>query len=82
MRNFALHISVAITRIKDGKELQLDADMEQALGASPDIDLLLSIVNEIEKTFHVHFTKGEIGYLLYRFQGKKQLLQKIYLEIL
>lgn len=82
MRNFALHISVAITRIKDGKELQLDADMEQALGASPDINLLLSIVNEIEKTFHVHFTKGEIGYLLLQISGKKQLLQKIYLEIL
>ena len=25
---------------------------------SPDIDLLLSIVNEIEKAFQVHFTKG------------------------
>ena len=76
MRNFALHISVAITRIKDGKELQLDADMEQALGASPDIDLLLSIVNEIEKTFHVHFTKGEIGYLLLQISGKKTITTK------
>ena len=82
MRNFALHISVAITRIKDDKELQLDADMEQALGASPDIDLLLSIVNEIEKTFHVHFTKGEIGYLLLQISGKKTITTKIYLEIL
>jgi len=32
--------------------------VEKELGTSPDIDLLLSIVNEIEKAFQVHFTKG------------------------
>lgn len=56
--------------------------MKKELGTSPDIDLLLSIVNEIEKAFQVHFTKGEIGYLLLQISGEKQLLQKIYLEIL
>ena len=42
IRNFALHISVAITRIHDGKELELTTDMEDLLKRSPDLDLLLS----------------------------------------
>ena len=79
IRNFALHISVAITRIKDGKELELDANMEKELGTSPDIDLLLSIVNEIEKAFQVHFTKGEIGYLLLQISGEKNNYYKKYI---
>lgn len=76
IRNFALHISVAITRIKDGKELELNSDTEDQLGNSPDIDLLLAIVSEIEKAFHVHFTKGEIGYLLLQISGKKTITTK------
>lgn len=36
----------------------LEQECEKELGTSPDIDLLLSIVNEIEKAFQVHFTKG------------------------
>lgn len=59
IRNFALHISVAITRSKDGKELELDANMEKELGTSPDIDLLLSIVNEIEKNKSSLYVKAE-----------------------
>ena len=71
IRNFALHISVAITRIHDGKELELTADMESLLKSSPDLDLLLSIVDEIEDAFQIKFTKGEIGYLLLQISGKK-----------
>ena len=59
IRNFALHISVAITRIKDGKELELDANIEKELGTSPDIDLLLSIVNEIEKNKSSLYVEAE-----------------------
>lgn len=50
--------------------------MKKELGTSPDIDLLLSIVNEIEKAFQVHFTKGEIGYLLLQISGEKTITTK------
>lgn len=53
--------------------------MEKELGRSPDIDLLLSIVNEIEKAFQVHFTKGEIGYLLLQISGEKNNYYKKYI---
>ena len=76
IRNFALHISIAITRIHDGKELELTTDMEDLLKRSPDLDLLLSIVEEIEDAFQVKFTKGEIGYLLLQISGKKTFSAK------
>ena len=53
--------------------------MEKELGTSPDIDLLLSIVNEIEKAFQVPFTKGEIGYLLLQILGGKNNYYKKYI---
>lgn len=53
--------------------------MEKELGTSPDIDLLLSIVNEIEKAFQVHFTKGEIAYLLLQISGGKNNYYKKYI---
>lgn len=76
IRNFALHISIAITRIHDGKELELTTDMKDLLKRSPDLDLLLSIVEEIEDAFQVKFTKGEIGYLLLQISGKKTFSAK------
>lgn len=56
--------------------------MEKELGTSPDIDLLLSIVNEIEKSISGAFYKRRNWISAFTDFRGKTITTKIYLEIL
>ena len=69
--NLALHIYIAIVRMKFGKLIGSEQFADGQLSSSPNLDMLLSIVDEMEDKFDVKFPKEEIGYLLVQLSGKK-----------
>lgn len=69
--NLSLHIYISIMRIRSGKWIKISSNMKKHLDTSSDQILISSIVESIENTFNITFTKDEVYYLLIQLSGKR-----------
>lgn len=69
--NLSLHIYISIMRIRSGKWIKISSNMKEHLDVGSDQVLISSIVEAIENTFNITFTKDEVYYLLIQLSGKR-----------
>ncbi|WDF04334.1 BglG family transcription antiterminator [Shouchella hunanensis] len=67
-----VHITLAIERIRQGEKIQMDAMQLEVLEREKDVlPLAQSLAKALEKTFHIHIPKEEVGYLVMHLRGTR-----------
>lgn len=67
-----VHITLAIERIRQGEKIQMDATQLEVLEREKDVlPLAQSLAKALEKTFHIHIPKEEVGYLVMHLRGTR-----------
>lgn len=69
--NLSLHIYTSIMRIRSGKIIKMSSNIKEHLVDSSDQLVISSIIESIENTFDISFSKDEVYYLLLQLSGKK-----------
>lgn len=69
--NLSLHIYTSIMRIRSGKIIKMSSNIKEHLIDSSDQLVISSIIESIENTFDISFSKDEVYYLLLQLSGKK-----------
>jgi mannitol operon transcriptional antiterminator len=66
-----VHLALAIERIQQGEEINLDEEHFQSLKGTKEFEVAQKIVSGLEEVFRISISHGEIGYITMHLMGAK-----------
>jgi len=69
--NLIIHIAIAIERVKNEKEIKMVEEFFETLKGKYELEVATWVVERLSETFHLTFSKDEIGYIALHMLGAK-----------
>ena len=81
IKSIALHFLIAITRLKTGNTIDVDADVRSQIHVTPEFFVTGYIAKQLKELYGITFTEDEQVYMTMHITGKRRLYGHEHLQV-